>query len=145
MAVEIKEGRRSFLNLILGGSLLVGFGVIVNTILKFLWPTEEIIGGGESGATTNLALMEVPIGGAKTIRHQGKPYVVVRTGKGIHAIDAICTHLGCVLYWEPQLKQLACPCHAAFFDLSGNVISGPAPRPQPTATVQVLGDQIVVS
>jgi cytochrome b6-f complex iron-sulfur subunit len=145
MANQVKEGRRSFLNLMLGGALVAGFGVIVNTVLRFLWPTQEMIGGGEANASTTLPLADVSMGEAKTIRHQGKPYVVVRTGSGIYAINAICTHLGCVLYWDPQAKQLACPCHAAFFDLSGNVISGPAPRPQPTATVKIAGDQIVVS
>jgi cytochrome b6-f complex iron-sulfur subunit len=145
MAAEVKEGRRSFLNLMLGGALLVGLGVIVNTVFRFLWPTEEIIGGGEASASTTIPLAEVAVGEAKTVRHQGKPYVVVRTGTGIYAINAICTHLGCIIYWDPQIKQLACPCHAAFFDLSGNVISGPAPSPQPTAAVKIVGDQIVVS
>jgi cytochrome b6-f complex iron-sulfur subunit len=145
MAAEVKKGRRSFLNLMLGGALLVGLGVIVSTVFRFLWPTGEMMGGKEASASTTIPLAEVPVGEAKTIRHQGKPYVVVRTGTGIYAINAICTHLGCVLYWDPQAKQLACPCHAAFFDLSGNVISGPAPSPQPTAAVKIMGDQIVVS
>ncbi|NIM96641.1 MAG: Rieske 2Fe-2S domain-containing protein [candidate division Zixibacteria bacterium] len=144
MAAEIKEGRRSFLNLILGGALLVGFGVVVNTIFKFLWPTEEVIGGGASAGATTLPLAEVPVGGAKTVRHQGKPYVVVRTPSGIHAINAICTHLGCVVYWDAQLKKLACPCHTAFFDLNGNIITGPAPSPLPTTTVKIAGDQIII-
>lgn len=145
MAAEVKQGRRSFLNLMLGGSLLVGLGVVVNTIFRYLWPTEETIGGGKSGTTTTLPLADVPVGGAKTVRHRGKPYVVVRTTRGIYAIDAICTHLGCVVFWDPHLKQLACPCHTAFFDLSGNVISGPAPAPLPTATVNIVGDKIVIT
>jgi ubiquinol-cytochrome c reductase iron-sulfur subunit len=45
-------------------------------------------------------------------------------------VVAICTHLGCQL--RPQDSALAtgegwlCPCHAARFDLSGRVRSGPA-------------------
>jgi cytochrome b6-f complex iron-sulfur subunit len=145
MAAEVKQGRRSFLNLMLGGSLVVGAGVIVNTVVRFLWPTEEVIGGGQAGGTTTVPLSEVPVGEAKTVRHQGKPFVIVRTAGGLFAINAICTHLACIVYWDPQLKQLACPCHAAFFDLSGNVISGPAPSPLPTATAKIAGDQIVVT
>ncbi|NIO04630.1 MAG: Rieske 2Fe-2S domain-containing protein [Proteobacteria bacterium] len=144
MTAEIKEGRRSFLNLILAGALVVGLGVVVNTIFKFLWPTEEVIGGGGSAGATTLPLAEVPVGGAKTVRHQGKPYVVVRTPSGIHAINAICTHLGCVVYWDAQLKKLACPCHTAFFDLNGTIITGPAPSPLATTTVKIAGDQIII-
>ncbi len=144
MAGEVKEGRRSFLNLMLGGALVVGFGVVVNTIFRFMWPTEEVIGGGMAGGSTTLPLGEVPVGSAKTVRHQGKPFVVVRTATGVHAINAICTHLGCIVYWDSQRKQLACPCHTAFFDLNGTVLTGPAPSPLPTTTVKIAGDQIVL-
>lgn len=145
MAVESGTGRRSFLNLFLGGAILLGFGVLISTALRFLWPTKEIIGGGKAGASTTLALADVPIGEAKTVRHQGEPYVVVRTERGIYAVNAICTHLGCVVAWDPQMKQLVCPCHAAIFDLAGNVISGPAPSPLPTTEVKIVGNRIVLS
>ncbi|MBW2056383.1 MAG: Rieske 2Fe-2S domain-containing protein [Deltaproteobacteria bacterium] len=145
MAPEAREERRSFLNLMLGGSLLVGLGVVVNTVFRYVWPTKEMIGVGKSEGVTTISLADLPVGGAKTVRHQGKPYVVVRTATGIYAINAICTHLGCIVRWDPQLKQLACPCHAAFFDLSGNVISGPAPSPLPTATVKIVGDRILIT
>jgi ubiquinol-cytochrome c reductase iron-sulfur subunit len=48
----------------------------------------------------------------------------------------ICTHLGCVPTYRPQLKELGpnwpggfyCPCHGSTFDLSGRVFRGvPAP------------------
>jgi cytochrome b6-f complex iron-sulfur subunit len=128
--------RRSFLNFLLGATVIVAVGGIINTLVRYLWPTEEIIGGGKAAGTTSLPLSEIPVGGAKTVRHKGKPYIVV---------NAICTHLGCIVYWDPSIKQLACPCHTAFFDLNGNIITGPAPTPLPTVEVKVAGDQIVIS
>jgi ubiquinol-cytochrome c reductase iron-sulfur subunit len=44
----------------------------------------------------------------------------------------LCTHLGCLLNSDEAAATLAtgagwvCPCHAARFDLSGRVVSGPA-------------------
>ena len=39
-----------------------------------------------------------------------------------------CTHLGCTVPWVEKEKRFACPCHASAFDITGNVISPPAPR-----------------
>jgi cytochrome b6-f complex iron-sulfur subunit len=137
--------RRSFLNFLLGATVIVAVGGIINTLVRYLWPTEEIIGGGKAAGTTSLPLSEIPVGGAKTVRHKGKPYIVVRQAAKVYAVNAICTHLGCIVYWDPSIKQLACPCHTAFFDLNGNIITGPAPTPLPTVEVKVAGDQIVIS
>lgn len=137
--------RRSFLNFLLGATIIVAIGGVINTLVRYLWPTDKIIGAGKAAATISLPLSEIPVGGAKTVRHKGKPYVVVRQETKVYAINAICTHLGCIVYWDASIKQLACPCHAAFFDLSGNVISGPPPSPLPTAEVKVVGDQIIIS
>lgn len=137
--------RRSFLNFLLGATVIVAIGSVINTLLRYLWPTEEVIGGGKAKGTTSVPLSEIPVGGSKTIRHKGKPYIVVRQATKIYALDAVCTHLGCIVYWDASIKQLACPCHDAFFDLNGNVISGPPPSPLPTAEVKVEGDRIIIS
>lgn len=137
--------RRSFLNYLLGATIIVAIGGVINTLLRYLWPTEEIIGGGKVTGTTSFLLSEIPVGGAKTVRHKGKPYVVVRQAAKIHAVNAICTHLGCIVYWDASIKQLSCPCHTAFFDLNGNVITGPAPSPLPTAEVKITGNQVIIS
>lgn len=142
---EIRTSRRSFLNILLGLVLLAGIGGVINTVVRYLWPSKEIIGGGGTGGTTTIPLAEIPVGGSKTVRHQGKPYVVVHTAVGIFAINAVCTHLGCIVYWSKDKKVLACPCHAAYFALNGSVISGPPPAPLPVAQVKVVGNQVILS
>lgn len=142
---ETKIGRRSFLNILMALVLLVGLGGVIRTILLFLWPSKEIIGGGAAGGATSIPLKEVPVGGAKTIRYQGKPFIIVRSAAGIYAVSAVCTHLGCIVYWDKDKKVLACPCHTAFFSLNGSVISGPPPSPLPVAQVKIIGEQIILS
>lgn len=54
---------------------------------------------------------------------------IVRKMKGIYAISASCTHLGCNVTWFDFEGKFKCPCHGSFFTLDGDVIGGPAPEP----------------
>ncbi len=56
---------------------------------------------------------------------------VVRSGEGFFALSAICTHLGCLTAYKPELGIIACPCHGSKFKTTGVKIEGPAPRPLP--------------
>jgi cytochrome b6-f complex iron-sulfur subunit len=56
---------------------------------------------------------------------------IVRTGEGFFALSAICTHLGCMTAYKPDLGIIACPCHGSKFTKYGVKIAGPAPRPLP--------------
>ena len=56
---------------------------------------------------------------------------VVRTAEGFFALSAICTHLGCLTAYKPDLGIIACPCHGSKFNRDGVKIEGPAPRPLP--------------
>lgn len=56
---------------------------------------------------------------------------VVRSSEGFYSLAAICTHLGCLTAWKPELGIIACPCHGSKFNREGEKIAGPAPRPLP--------------
>lgn len=45
-----------------------------------------------------------------------------------YAINAICTHLGCVVPWNEAEQKFMCPCHGSQYDKNGKVIRGPAPN-----------------
>lgn len=44
----------------------------------------------------------------------------------LRAVDAKCTHLGCVVRHEPEAACWQCPCHGSRFGLDGTVLQGPA-------------------
>jgi cytochrome b6-f complex iron-sulfur subunit len=46
-------------------------------------------------------------------------------------LNATCTHLGCLTAWDPDLNQIACPCHGSKFNRDGVKVAGPAPKPLP--------------
>lgn len=56
---------------------------------------------------------------------------IVRTAEGFFALSAICTHLGCLTAYKPDLGIIACPCHGSKFNKEGIKIAGPAPQPLP--------------
>lgn len=47
----------------------------------------------------------------------------------IHAVSAICTHMGCEVKWNLAEQSWDCPCHGARYDANGNVLNGPATHP----------------
>ncbi len=56
---------------------------------------------------------------------------IVNSAQGFYALQAVCTHLGCLTAWKPELGIIACPCHGSKFNRDGTKIAGPAPRPLP--------------
>ncbi len=65
---------------------------------------------------------------------------LIRTKEGFFALSAICTHLGCMTAWKPELGIIACPCHGSKFNRDGEKIAGPAPRPLPWLRTWVSED-----
>ncbi len=56
---------------------------------------------------------------------------IVRAPEGFFALQAVCTHLGCLTAWNQELGIIACPCHGSKFNRDGVKVAGPAPRPLP--------------
>lgn len=59
----------------------------------------------------------------------GRFYLVRLADGGFLALHRECTHLGCTVPWVADKAHFACPCHASVFDITGSVLSPPAPRP----------------
>jgi cytochrome b6-f complex iron-sulfur subunit len=60
--------------------------------------------------------------------------------QGFYALQAICTHLGCLTAWKPELDLIACPCHGSRFNREGVKVAGPAPDPLPWFKVSLSED-----
>lgn len=70
---------------------------------------------------------------------------LVKTGESdVAAFDSRCTHLGCLVAWDPQAHVLRCPCHGGVFDHTGAVIDGPPPDPLTKVATRVDGNRVLV-
>jgi glycine/D-amino acid oxidase-like deaminating enzyme/nitrite reductase/ring-hydroxylating ferredoxin subunit len=70
---------------------------------------------------------EVQINDGKIMEVDGKKCAVHRDEKArLHIVSAVCTHMKCVVHWNPSEKSWDCPCHGSRFATDGEVIEGPA-------------------
>lgn len=70
---------------------------------------------------------------------------LVKTGESeVAALDATCTHLGCLVAWDAQSQVFRCPCHGGVYDRGGTVTEGPPPDPLMKVATRVEGDRVLV-
>jgi glycine/D-amino acid oxidase-like deaminating enzyme/nitrite reductase/ring-hydroxylating ferredoxin subunit len=69
--------------------------------------------------------------GQSSVRREGERTVArYRDPAGdLHAVDAKCTHLGCLVRWNDEDLSWDCPCHGSRFSVAGDVLEGPAHEP----------------
>jgi len=60
------------------------------------------------------------------------------------AVNAACTHKGCIVAWQKEQNAFVCPCHTAKFAGDGKVLQGPAEKPLPAYIAKVEGDSVLV-
>lgn len=49
--------------------------------------------------------------------------------RGLTVFSPVCTHLGCYVNWDNNRKEFLCPCHGGRYNIYGQVIAGPPPKP----------------
>ena len=116
-----ETSRRDFLTLLGRGALWATAGVTVVALLRYLSFTEptppQVFVLDEPSAyplktTTSVA------NGRAFIGHDER---------GLYAVNATCTHLGCLVKQAPA--GFECPCHGSQFTANGMVTNGPAKMP----------------
>jgi len=137
----IDQNRRNLMNLILVGSAAVTVGgLAVPYILFFLPPSA---GGGGAGISAKDALGNDLFEKEYLATHkvgdhslaQGlkgdATYLIVKDDGTLedYGLNAVCTHLGCVVPWSAANNKFMCPCHGSQYAPTGAVVRGPAPLP----------------
>jgi Rieske Fe-S protein len=76
------------------------------------------------------SVRELRQGNGMIIGRRGKKVAAFRDRNGnIHRLSPVCTHLGCLVRWNPSESTWDCPCHGSRFKPTGEVIAGPAEEP----------------
>ncbi|XP_009134365.2 cytochrome b6-f complex iron-sulfur subunit, chloroplastic [Brassica rapa] len=131
--------KRKLLNLLLVGALSLPTGFMLVPYATFFAPPGS--GGGGGGTPAKDALGNDVVAaewlkthgpGDRTLTQglKGDPtYLVVENDKTLatYGINAVCTHLGCVVPWNKAENKFLCPCHGSQYNAQGRVVRGPAP------------------
>lgn len=60
------------------------------------------------------------------------------------AFSPVCTHLGCLVNWDNNKKEFLCPCHGGKYNISGDVIAGPPPKPLTRLPLEIKDGKVYV-
>jgi cytochrome b6-f complex iron-sulfur subunit len=126
-AGEDEVARREFVRYL----VVASGGFAAGSVGIALWSSLRTVNVGEPQRIVELS--KVPEGTAHLFRYptNADPAILVHLPGGeLRAFSQKCTHLGCVVYYQPDSREMKCPCHEGLFDAGdGNVISGPPQRP----------------
>ena len=110
----------------MGGVALVEF---VAVAIAFLRPRKSKARGVNTDSIVTAGSVEGFAPNSVTAFINGKFYLARLKDGGFLALSRTCTHLGCTVPWVAKEMKFACPCHASAFDITGDVVNSPAPRP----------------
>ncbi len=66
----------------------------------------------------------------KILTLEGERVAAYRDKEGkVTKLSAVCTHMGCLVHWNPAETTWDCPCHGSRFKCTGEVLAGPAEEP----------------
>jgi len=110
-------------------------------------PNELVVEGNERWYAV-ATVGEVAPGAVKPFSAGGVLGFLLNTEGQLHAVSAICTHMGCRLKPDasapvsggnpgPAQIELRCLCHGSRFDRRGRVLHGLAPSPLPSIAVRI--------
>ncbi len=133
--------RRGFLDWIIGLFSTIAGAAMVLPGVAYLWPAAK---GGKSEDVEAKGTESLKPGESIMIQVHGKAVIVRKDASALAAYSAVCPHLGCLVKWDGGRKEFLCPCHAAVFDSSGRVISGPSPGPLPAYVVKEISGKVYV-
>lgn len=90
---------------------------------------------------------EIPEGKMKLVDVAGVSVLLANVAGEYYAIGNKCTHRGCKLSSGVlNGETVKCPCHKSVFNVkTGEVVHGPASKPEPRYAVKVEEEQILVS
>ena len=139
-----EASRRGFLGrvwLLLGGVAVAEAVWIVGDFFK---PRRRRGMGTDTGSVVIAGPVDRFEPGSVTAFPEGRFYLARLADGGFLALHRECTHLGCTVPWIAAENSFVCPCHASSFDITGDVLSPPAPRPLDVFPVRIENDIVKV-
>jgi cytochrome b6-f complex iron-sulfur subunit len=138
---ENKLPRRHFLALGWSVAIVTLFGQAGTALLNFIKP--QVKPGGFGNKVIAGQVEEFPPGTISHVR-KGRFYISTLEDGGMLALYHRCTHLGCTVPWRDDEGLFHCPCHNSIYTTTGELVSGPAPRPMDLFPIEIVDRLVVV-
>lgn len=141
---SVEVTRRDFLVILLSVSGALAAAGLLAPIVRYAFPVvrDKAAARIRVAGTSQLT----PLGKVVDFEYQDTPCAIVQLEDGSYVgLSRICTHLGCIIKWQPDNTRFFCPCHAGVFSPTGEVLGGPPPSPLPALNVEVEGEDIWVN
>jgi menaquinol-cytochrome c reductase iron-sulfur subunit len=127
---------------------LPAIGYIVSPALKKEtgeeWITLGPMSALEPQKPTPFTFSQIKEVGWQRTRISQTVYAVAQNGGNVTVFSDACTHLSCKVHWEEERNAFICPCHDGVFDVQGEVVGGPPPKPLYQFETKVENDQLTI-
>lgn len=135
--------RRQFVaNVFLAVAGTLGVTTLAERFLAFLYP---VVPPERDVELPVVSRSSIPAGGGIVVHTPAGHIALEDTNGELRAFSAVCTHLGCIIEWQPGEHHVwFCECHKGKYDRAGRVTGGPPPRPLDPLQVAVRDDQVYV-
>jgi cytochrome b6-f complex iron-sulfur subunit len=138
---SVEVTRRRFLALLFAAASAIGIGAFFAPLIRFAYP---VLKGQVFERLRVASAAEVTSEGVRFDYQEVPSMLIKKEDQSFAAYSLVCTHLGCIVRWQPPDEEFHCPCHAGVFDENGQVLSGPPPRPLPAYKLSEEGGEIFV-
>jgi len=159
----MKISRREFFFKSAGTIAVISTSGLLGTIIA------SCSGSGPSGPSpvTTMSIIQgtvsnneisIALGASSPIANKGSRAVVEYNNGGgavlvehnsddtYRAISGICTHQGCIITdYDGTNNDFVCPCHGSRFDLSGNIVQGPAHSKLSEFTTRIENGSLIIT
>ena len=148
--------KRHLMNTILLNSVYASCGTLLGGYLSFFYPKSS--GGNGNGLTAKDKIGDDVKVDSWLKDHKypsrelvqglkGDPYYLITNIDNKldkFALNAVCTHLGCVVPWNSAENKFMCPCHGSQYNSEGKVVRGPAPRSLALAKLEENDNKVIL-
>jgi Rieske Fe-S protein len=136
-----KLNRREFTTVVMTfvGSIMgavIGFpliGYIISPAIKAKkvddWVSLGPLANYPLGEPTLYSFTRTVVNGWEQTTNSYGVFVLRESETQVKVLSNVCTHLSCRVNWSAESQTFNCPCHDAKFDINGQVVYGPPPRP----------------
>jgi cytochrome b6-f complex iron-sulfur subunit len=138
------EPRRGLIRWLLGSGFAISLASFIYPVMRFLNPppvSEAAVNEVVAGKVEDLR----PNSG-KIVRFGNSPVLLIRISQTEwRAFSAVCTHLSCIVQYQPERTRIWCACHNGVYNLQGQVVAGPPPRSLQAYTIHIREDEVVIT